>query len=78
MKAGDIIVFNKIGNDQKLQCIVTKITLYSSVKELLLAEGIDQTLSSGKNLEDGIKSIESISNYKEQIVKNGVLAIALE
>lgn len=70
MKKGDIIIFNKT---QK--CIITRITLYDNVRNLLLTEGIDRTLSSGKNLEDGIKSIEEISDYKQIIRENGVYAI---
>lgn len=77
MQVGDKIVFNKITTDEKLQCVITRINLYSNVRDLLLAEGINNTLSSGKNLEDGIKSIESISDYKEQIEKNGVFAIQI-
>jgi len=53
-------------------------SLASSVKNLLMTEGLNRTLSSGKNLEDGIRSIESISDYKEQIAKNGVFAIEVQ
>lgn len=74
---GDTIIFTRNGTNEKIQCSVTRIVLYPDVRSLLLAEGTEQTLSSGKNLEDGIKSIESISDYKEQIAKNGVFAIAL-
>lgn len=46
--------------------------------DLLINEGTDVTLSSGKNLQDGIKSIESIPGYKENIMNNGVYAIHIK
>jgi len=52
--------------------------LYKNVKELLESEGIEHTLSSTNNIEEGIKSVESIDNYKELIAKNGVFAIKLK
>jgi ASC-1-like (ASCH) protein len=65
MEAGDVIVFTKIGTSEQLRCQIERITLYSTVRDLLLTEGIEPTLSSGKSLEDGITSIESISGYKQ-------------
>jgi len=78
IKTGDIIIFKKENSEEKLQCTVERITLYKSVRDLLLAEGTEFTLSSTKNIEEGIKSIESIDNYKELIAKNGVFAIKLK
>ena len=78
MKADDTIIFTKCGTNDKLKCTIVRITLYLTVRDLLVTEGIERTLSSGKDLEDGIKSIESISDYKEQIARNGVLAIVLK
>ena len=78
IKAGDAIIFQKENSNEKLQCIAERITLYKTVRDLLLSEGTEFTLSSTKNLEEGIKSIESIDNYKEVIAKNGVFAIKLK
>lgn len=78
IKTGDIIVFQKENSDEKIQCSVERITLYRNVRELLLAEGTEHTLSSTKNIEEGIKSVESIDNYKAIIAKNGVFAIELK
>ncbi len=78
MHNGDTIIFTKINTNETIVCLITRITLYHTIRELLTNEDINKTLSSGKNLEDGIKSIESISDYKEQIAKNGVFAIVLE
>lgn len=78
MKENDIIIFTKQSNDEKIKCLVEKIKLYSCVRNLLINEGTDRTLSSGKNLEDGIISIESIPGYKEAISVNGVYAITIK
>ncbi len=77
MKPGDIIVFTKENSKEKLECVIERITLYRTVRELLLKEGTEHTLSSTDDIEEGIKSIESINNYKEHIKKNGVFAIKL-
>ncbi len=78
MNPGDIIFFQKENSDEKLQCTVARITLYASVRELLLAEGTKYSLSSTNDLKKGIASVESIDNYKEIISKNGVFAIKLK
>jgi len=78
MKAGDLIVFRKCGTCEEQRCTIVRIRLYPTVKELLLTEGVDQTLSSGKDLEAGIQSIESIPGYKGFISTNGVFAIVLQ
>lgn len=77
MSRGDVIVFTKYGTCEKYSRKVDRVIHYKSVRELLVAEGVEQTLSSGKDLEDGIKSIESISGYKQAIKARGVFAIVL-
>lgn len=77
MKEGDNIIFKKINSDEQITCTIKRITLYNSVRELLEKEGTQYTLSSTNNLEEGIIAVESISNYKELILKNGVFAIEL-
>ena len=77
MKPGDVIVFTKENSKEKLECVIERVTLYRTVRELLLKEGTEHTLSSTDDIEEGIKSIESINNYKEYIKKNGVFAIKL-
>lgn len=78
LKKGDRIVFKNYKSGQKILCKVERVTLYDTVRQLLEAEGTKHTLSSTNNLEKGIKSIHSISNYKEIIQKNGVFAIQLK
>jgi len=75
---GDFIIFKKMGSDDKLKCTVERKTLYRTVRDLLETEGTQPALSSTNNIEEGIKSIESIGNYKELIAKNGVFAIKIK
>ena len=77
MKPGDKIIFKKLESDETLSRIISRITHYNSIRELLINEGVDHTLSSGGDLENGIRSIESIPGYKEAIDSNGVFAIVL-
>ena len=78
IEEGDFIIFKKVGSEERLKCTVERKTLYRSVRELLEAEGTESTLSSTNNIEEGIKSVESIGNYKELIAKNGVFAIKIK
>ncbi len=78
IEEGDIIIFKNTKNNEKLKCLVERKTLYKNVRELLEAEGTEYTLSSTNDIEKGIKSVESIGNYKKLISKNGVFAIKLK
>ncbi len=64
---GDQIVFINQETGETVKCLVEKVTLYSNVRELLMAEVVENTLSSGGDLESGIKSIEVITDYKKVI-----------
>lgn len=77
IKPGDMICFTNTKTAEQFSCIVERITLYDSVRRLLEAEGVEKTLTSTINLEEGIKSIESFPGYKDLIAKNGVFAISL-
>ena len=78
MKEGDHISFQKEGSSDMIKCVVRRVVLYPDVKSLLLKEGTKYALSSTDDLEEGIRSIESIGTYKELITKNGVFAIELK
>lgn len=77
-KPGDFIVFTNNETKQTMRCKVTRVNLYPTVRNLLEIEGLSHTLSSGLGLEEGIKSIESIGDYKNIINNHGVLAITIE
>lgn len=79
IKKSDIIKFSCVGQNNKLiKCQVIDIIFYKNLRELLTAEDISMTLSSRSNINDGIASVESISNYKELIEKYGVYAIRIK
>ena len=78
IEKGDFIIFKKVGAEDKLKCTVERKTLYKTIRELLGTEGTQHSLSSTNDIEEGIKSIESIDNYKELISKNGVFAIKIK
>ena len=78
IKTGDVIQFKNIITHETIHSIVSQVTLYRTVKQLLEREGIERTLSSKGTLEEGIKSIESISDYEAVIRDRGVFAIVLE
>jgi ASC-1-like (ASCH) protein len=71
----DLIVFINQETRAQISCIVENVNHYNDVRTLLTTEGVTNTLSSGGNIEEGIKSIEAIANYKAIIKKNGVFAI---
>jgi ASC-1-like (ASCH) protein len=77
LNRGNTIIFANCGTNEKLFCIIDRITHYKTVRDLLIAEGVERTLSSGKDLEGGIESIESIGDYKQVIKERGVFAIVL-
>jgi len=78
VKRGNYIIFTNLSTNEKLTCIIKRITLYKTIKQLLEKEGVKDTLSSTNDINEGIKSIESIDNYKNLIKKNGVFAIKIE
>jgi ASC-1-like (ASCH) protein len=59
-------------------CLVKDVNHYKTIEELLTLEGTRYTLSSTNDFNEGVKSINSISNYKESMIKNGVYAIHLD
>ena len=78
IKKGDIITFTNNFNNEKMKVQVLGIKHYSTFKEMLESEGTERVLSSKGNVEEGIKSYESLSGYKEGIKKHGVYAIEIE
>jgi len=70
----DQIVFINQETGKTIKCIVERVTLYKNVRTLLTEEGVENTLSSGGDLESGIRSIEAITDYKKVIAEKGVFA----
>jgi len=74
----DQIVFINQETGKSVRCLVERATLYKDVETLLITEGVENTLSSGGDLEAGIKSIESITGYKKVIAEKGVFAYKIK
>lgn len=77
IKENDYLIL-KNSTNEILKCRVIENKWYKNSKELLMLEGTRFTLSSTDDLEEGIKSISSHTNYEEGIKKNGVHAIKIE
>jgi ASC-1-like (ASCH) protein len=72
IKPGDIIIF-----ENKLMCVVKDIRVYSSFREMLESEGIENVLPGVRDIEEGIKVYRKFySEEKER--KYGVAAIEVE
>ncbi|MDO8658370.1 MAG: ASCH domain-containing protein [Candidatus Levybacteria bacterium] len=79
LKFGDTIIFtNKITNEV-MEVEVLRVAHYLDIKTLLEAEGIQNTLSSGLSLNEATESYNTVfSEYKENIPKHGIYAIAIK
>jgi ASC-1-like (ASCH) protein len=78
MKAGDTITFtNNITNEQMV-CEVLSVKHYLDVRAMLETEGTENVLSSGLDIEGGIKSYNSLEGYEERIKKFGIYAIGVK
>ncbi|MCA9308225.1 MAG: ASCH domain-containing protein [Patescibacteria group bacterium] len=77
IEKGDHIVFINEETKETLKCNIENVKLYKDVRKLLVEEGVKNTLSSGGDLDAGVKSIESITNYKKVIAEKGVFAYRL-
>ena len=78
MSPGDFITFNNNQTNEKLTCAVLSITHYPNVRSMLEAEGTQNVLSSGRNIEEGIESYNNLGDYKERIGKYGIYAIGIK
>lgn len=72
---GDLVEFTNTKNGNTMICRIKRITLYKSVRNLLQAEGTEETLSSTDDIEEGIESIHSIPGYESYIQDQGVFAV---
>ncbi len=78
MSPGDFITFTNNTTNEKLICAVLSITHYPNVRSMLEAEGTQNVLSSGGNIEEGIESYHNLGGYKERIGKYGIYAIGVK
>lgn len=78
IKLGDTITFTNNVTNEQIVCGVLSITHYPDVRSMLEAEGIANVLSSSGNIEEGIKSYNSLEGYEERIKKFGIYAIGVK
>lgn len=77
IEPADMIIFNNENNGEVMSVTVSFIHHYPDVRSMLEAEGVKDVLSSGGDIEDGIKNYHSFSGYPESIKQNGIYAIGL-
>lgn len=78
MVPGDTITFtNNISNEQ-IVCEILFIHHCDNVRKMLETEGTKNVLSSGLDIEGGIKSYNSLDGYEEGIKKYGIYAIGVK
>lgn len=78
LKKGDIIHILNEDNGEKMDVLVTYLHHYSDPREMLLAEGVENMLSSGSTLEQGIKIYNSFTDYAVNIPEKGIYAIGVK
>ena len=78
MKSGDTITFTNNVTDEKIIVDVIAIRHYPDTRSMLEKEGVQNILSSGKDIEGGIESYNAFSEYKENIPKYGIYAIEIK
>ncbi len=78
VKQGDTFTLMNNSTLEQFNVKVLRVSHYNTIRELLEKEGTKKTLSSGKDIEGGIESINSLNGYKEGIKKNGVWALKIK
>lgn len=78
LKSDDTITFTNNVTNEKLTVGVIEVRHYSNTRSMLEKEGVKNVLSSGKDIEGGIESYNTFSEYKENIPKYGIYAIEIK
>lgn len=78
MVLGDTLTFTNNVTGEKLSCEVLFVHHYDNVRKMLETEGTKYVLSSGLDVEGGIKSYNSLDGYEEGIKKCGIYAIEVK
>jgi ASC-1-like (ASCH) protein len=77
MKAGDTITFINEGSQEKLITLIKYVNHYRDVRTMLQTEGVENVLSSGGSVEDGVRNFEAFTDYKANIPFYGIYAICV-
>jgi len=78
MRAGDTLTFTNNTTGEVMTVQVLGIQHYPDVKSMLENEGAKNVLSSGLDIEGGIKSYNSLDGYEERIKKYGIYGIEVK
>jgi ASC-1-like (ASCH) protein len=78
MVEGDTIIFTNNVTNERMACAVRFVRKYPDVRSMLTAEGTHDVLSSGLDVEGGIKSYNRLEGYEEGIKKFGIYAIGIK
>lgn len=77
MKPGETILFTNEDNGEEMLTRINYVNHYEDPREMLIAEGIENMLSSGSDLEQGVKIYNSFENYEKNIPIHGIYAIGI-
>lgn len=78
LKSDDTITFTNNTTNENIVVDVIAVRHYSDTRSMLEKEGVQNVLSSGKDIEGGIESYTTFSEYKENIPKYGIYAIEIK
>lgn len=78
LKPGMQMSFTAADTKELIICTVKELNIYPSFKDMLEGEGVENMLPGVKDLEEGIKIYEGFPGYKEEVNKNGALAIRIK
>jgi ASC-1-like (ASCH) protein len=78
MVPGDTLTFTNNTTNEMMVCEVLFVRHYDDVRSMLEIEGTKNVLSSGLDIEGGIKSYNSLEGYEKRIMKFGIYAIGVE
>jgi len=77
MKRGEKILFKNEDNGEEMITRINFVHHYGSPREMLIAEGVENMLSSGSSLEEGIKIYNSFFKYEKNIPLHGIYALGI-
>jgi len=77
MKPGDVIIFTNNVTLEAIPCEVLFVRHYVDVRMMLEEESVENVLSSGLDIEGGIRSYNSLDGYEERIRCFGIYAIGV-
>ena len=78
MKQGDVILITNEDTGEKMKVSVTFVHHYPDTRTMLETERVENVLSSGRTIEQGIESYNSFTRYKENLPKYGIYAIGVK